>query len=348
MMIFLTGMLACSLMACGNSSTSSVASSSPSISPSSSEEEKDTEKTELQELNVAYMPNYASLCSVAAGIEKGYFEEQGFKINLVQFADGPTIIAAMESGAIDIGYIGQGAHKLCINGKATIFSLSHISNGDAVIGLKSNGIASMADLAGKTIAYSSGTSSETIINNALAEAGLTVNDVTLMDMDASNIVTAMLSGSIDACATWSPNTKKILDELGEDGIQLCDNKTFIDETVSLASWIAMPKYAEENRDTLLNFTKALYKGMDYRADEKNYDEVSNWVAEIEKLDVADIKTQTGDADWITSSYIVDDIPRVEALYKTQQNEFIQSGAVEKEVPVSDYVMLDLMEEAGKN
>ena len=52
-------------------------------------------------------------------------------INLVEFADGPTIIAAMESGSIDMGYIGQGAHKLCINGRASIFALSHISNGDA-------------------------------------------------------------------------------------------------------------------------------------------------------------------------------------------------------------------------
>ena len=31
-------------------------------------------------------------------------------------------------------YIGQGAHKLCIEGQAFIFVLSHISNGDAVIG----------------------------------------------------------------------------------------------------------------------------------------------------------------------------------------------------------------------
>ena len=128
-------------------------------------------------------------------INKGYFEEEGLTINLVEFADGPTIIAAMESGSIDMGYIGQGAHKLCINGRASIFALSHISNGDALIGGK--GITTVEDLKGKVVAYSSGTSSEDILKNSLDKAGMTMDDIKAMDMDASAIVTAMLSGGVD-------------------------------------------------------------------------------------------------------------------------------------------------------
>ena len=146
-------------------------------------------------LNIAYMPNYGSLWAVETAINKGYFEEEGLTINLVEFADGPTIIAAMESGSIDMGYIGQGAHKLCINGRASIFALSHISNGDALIGGK--GIATVEDLKGKVVAYSSGTSSEDILKNSLDKAGMTMDDIKAMDMDASAIVTAMLSGGVD-------------------------------------------------------------------------------------------------------------------------------------------------------
>ena len=90
------------------------------------------------------MPNYGSLWSVENAIAQGYLEEEGITVNLVEFQDGPTIISAMESGSIDVGYIGQGAHKLCINGQATIFALSHISNGDALIG--GEGITSIEDL----------------------------------------------------------------------------------------------------------------------------------------------------------------------------------------------------------
>ena len=41
-------------------------------------EEAEDAAPEKVELNVAYMPNYASLWSVLTGMDKGYFEEEGF------------------------------------------------------------------------------------------------------------------------------------------------------------------------------------------------------------------------------------------------------------------------------
>lgn len=296
-------------------------------------------------LNIAYMPNYGSLWSVMTADKKGFLKDQGITVNLVEFADGPTIIAAMESGSIDMGYIGQGAHKLCINGNAKIFLLSHISNGDALIG--GPGISAAEDLKGKKVAYSSGTSSEDILVNALTKAGMTMDDIQAVDMDASGIVTAMVSGGVDACATWSPNSLKILEEV-EGSTKICDNMTFSDTTVSLASWIVTPKYAESNQDKILRFTKALYQAMDYAADD-HYDEVAKYVADQTATDYDSVYAQRGDADWLTGAEVAkgaaDGI--VENYYKIQQNNFIASGAVEGEVPVADYVMLDNMVEAAK-
>ncbi len=297
------------------------------------------------ELNIGYMPNYGSLWSVTTAIEKGYFEEAGIKVTLWEFADGPTIINAMESGKIDIGYIGHGAHKLCIQGKAKIFALSHISNGDAVIG--GPGIDSLDDLKGKTVGYTAGTSSEDILKNALAKAGLTMDDITAMEMGAENLTTAMLSGSLDACACWSPNSLKIMEEM-EGATKLADNVMFSDTSVSLASWIVLDKYAGENADKILAFTKALYKAMDYAAD-GNYEEVAGYVANQTKTDKDSVYAQRGDADWLTGKEVAAGAAdgTVEAYYKTQQNNFLASGAVPAEVPVADYVMLDNMINAGK-
>ena len=298
-------------------------------------------------LNVAYMPNYGSLWAIETAIQKGYLAEENITVNLVEFADGPTIIAAMESGSIDVGYIGQGAHKLCINGRATIFALSHISNGDALIG--GAGITTVEELKGKKVAYSSGSSSEDILVNSLTKYGMTMDDINAFDMDASAIVTAMLSGGVDACATWSPNSLKILEEM-PDATKLTDNMTFADQTVSLASWICMPKYAEENRDILVRFTRALFKGMDYAADE-HYDEVSTWVSTQTATDYDSVYSQRGDAEWLTGKEVAEGAAdgTVEGYYLLQRDTFVANGAVEKDpVPaVSDYVMLDVMIEAGK-
>ena len=297
-------------------------------------------------LEVAYMPNYGSLWAVTTAIEKGYFAEEGITVNLTSFQDGPTIIAAMESGSIDIGYIGQGAHKLCINGNAKIFALSHISNGDAVIGGPE--VKTLEDLKGKKVAYSSGTSSEDILKNALAKADLTMDDIEAVEMEAANIVTAMLSGGVDACSTWSPNSLKIMEELAADGTLLCDNLTFADTSISLASWIVTPSYADANADKILRFTKALYKAMDYAAD-GNYEEVAQFVANVTKTDYDSVYAERGVADWLTGAEVAAGAAdgKIEGYYKVQQNNFIAAGAVEAEVPVADYVMFDNMIEAAK-
>ena len=295
-------------------------------------------------LNIAYMPNYGSLWAVTTAIEKGYFAEQGIEVTLYEFADGPTIIAAMESGTIDMGYIGHGAHKLCIQGRAKIFALSHISNGDAVIG--GPNVQSLEDLKGKTVGYAAGTSSEDILKLALAKAGLTMNDIKAMDMSAENLTTAMLSGSLDAVACWSPNSLKVLEEM-DGATKLADNVMFADNSVSLASWIVMSNYADENADKVLAFTKAIYKAMDYAAD-GNYEEVAGYVANQTKTDKDSVYAQRGDADWLTGAEVAAGAAdgTVAGYYQVQQNVFVAAGAAEA-TPVEDYVMLQNMIDAAK-
>ena len=56
-------------------------------------------------LNVAYMANWGSLWAVATADAKGYFAEEGITINLTQFEDGPSEIAAMKQ------LHGRGFHR---------------------------------------------------------------------------------------------------------------------------------------------------------------------------------------------------------------------------------------------
>ena len=192
------------LAACGSDTTEPsadpAASGSPAADPGTTESNEPA--AEPITIKVGYMNNYGSLWSVLTAEQMGYMEEQGITLELSSFQDGPTIISAMESGSIDIGYIGDGAHKLCAAGNAEIIALSHVSNGDAVIG--GPNVTSLEDLAGKTVAYSAGTSSEVILTNALNSVGLTMDDINAMNMDSSAIVTAMMTGDVDACALWSP------------------------------------------------------------------------------------------------------------------------------------------------
>ena len=341
-MLLAVAMLGGALAACGGGDTTSTPSGNTGTPAGNSE----TPTVETVDINVGYMPNYGGLWSLMTAKEKGFFEEEGLNVTLTQFEDGPTIIAAMENGSVNFGYIGQGAHKLCVQGNATIIALSHISNGDALIG--GPGISTVEDLKGKVVAYSSGTSSEDILRNALTAHNMTMDDIQAMDMDAPSIVTAMMSGGVDACATWSPNSLTILEGM-EGTTKLADNMTFSDTTVSLASWIATPKYLEENRDVTVRFVRALMKAMDYAAD-GNYEEVAQWCATQAALDYDTMYNQRGDADWLTGKEVVEGVAdgTVKGYYELQQKNLLDGGSITEEdvCPVEDYVDFDLMTEAG--
>ena len=328
------------LSGCGQSKTQKTDTAlETEIAAEASEEE--TGYNEITQVRVAYMQNYASLWEVATAINKGYFEEQGLDIKLYAFQDGPTEINAMESGSIDVAYIGPGAHKLCIQGQASIFCFSHLGNADCVMGLKSHGVNSLKDLKGKKVAYASGTASETILKRALSSVGLT--------MDVSNMVSAMVSGSVDACAAWSPSSSTIVSELGDDAQIFCTNTTFADEAADCEGWVCMPGYVEANSDILVRFTKALYEAMDYGSQEANYDEVAGYVAEICGTDKAAALEQTGDGAWLDSKTLLKYLEdgTLKHYYEVQQKNFIDAGDIDKEVPVEDYVLFDIMEEADK-
>lgn len=338
-------MVAGLLAGCGGDTTTSEAPNSQAPATTS---EEPSQAVEPVTVNVGYMNNYGSLWALVSAMELGYFEEEGITVNAQSFGDGPTIIAALESGQTHFGYIGDGAHRLCVQGQATIIGLSHISNGDSVIA--GPDITSLEELKGKTVGYAPGTSSETILVNALNSVGLTMDDITPMSMDASAVVSAMLSDRLDACAIWSPESLTILDQM-EGAHKLAQNTDFSDISVSLASWIAKPDYLEENHDVAVRFMRAILKAMDYAALEENYEEVAGWVADFLKVDSETVLQQArGDADWLTGKEVVAGIDdgTVEGYYELQQEMMATAGTIteEEKCPVSDYVNYDIIKEAG--
>ena len=342
----LAGVMALSLAACGSTPSSTPASTPASGSTSASTPASEpAEEFETVDLRVAYMPNMGSNSLLATALNMGYFEQMGLNVTLTEFQGGPQEIAAMPSGDIDISQIGHGAHALCIEGQAKIFHLDCTSLADAVVANTDKGISSIADLKGKTIAVSSGTSAEIILNLALASAGLTQDDVTLVEMDANGMVSAMVSGGVAACATWSPSTMTIANALGDKALTLATKNDYVDQVTFPSSFITTEKFANENHDVLVRFSRALLMAQDYRAD--NIEEVAKWVAKQCKADEQTMLDCVGEGNWLTGEFVAAGLEdgTVKSYYENQQKVFIDAGRITEEVPVEDYVMFDVMEEA---
>ena len=361
--VLLTASMAAMLAACGGNSgaasskADSAATTAATEAPAAATEAK-TESAEAATdtaaaapakeyepvtVRVAYMPNMGSAASLFVGIDQGYFEEYGITVEPAEFQGGPAEITAMASGDIDISQIGHGAHALCIEGQAKIFQMDHTTSlSDEVVANKSHGIEKPEDLKGKTIAVASGTSSEIILQQVLAKAGLTDKDVKLVEMAVDGMTTAMVADQIDACATWSPNTVTLKNALKDNYVSLGGNKDFLDQAIFPSSYITTEKYANENHDVLVRFAAALDKAHDYRAahTEEAAKSLAKHLDAPEETMLASIK----EADWDTITKIAGDMDALKKVYETQQNVFIANGRIKEKVDTDSYVLYDVMKE----
>lgn len=328
-------MVISSLTGCGGNS--SVAETSAAATSA--------EKFDTVKIRLAYMPNMGSASLATTARDKGYFKEMGLDVDMVEFQGGPAEIAAMASGDIEIAQIGHGAHALCVEGEGVVFQIDDTSLADAVIGNKAKGVNAIKDLKGKTVAVTSGTSAEIILNLALKSEGMTQADIKTVEMDANGAVSAMISGKVDACATWSPGTATIMDALGDKAIKLADNQDYVDKVTFPGSFITTQKYADGHHDILVRFARALQKAMDYRA--ANIDEVAKMVAKQCQVDDKTMLATVGEGNWLTSEFIGKGLKdgTIKSYYENQQKVFIDSGRVTQKVDVDKYVLFNVMQEA---
>ncbi|WP_121664332.1 ABC transporter substrate-binding protein [Metabacillus litoralis] len=139
---------------------------------------------------------------------KGYFQEQGLDVELVEFANPTEAAQALLSEQVDITITtldtlvvlkGSEDEENPLN----IFHALDVSNGADGIIAKAE-IESLADLKGKNVAATVGAVNHFLLNYALKEVGLTDADVNLINMDPDAAGAALISGQVDAAVTWEP------------------------------------------------------------------------------------------------------------------------------------------------
>ena len=317
------GLAAAGIAGCSGGTSTTQAGSTASSSSSGSSYDPVT-------LKVAFMPNLGSASSLFAGIQ--------------QFQGGPAEITAMQSGEIDIAQIGHGAHALCIKGQAKVFAFDQLSMADSVVTDKSK-VPNAAALKGKKVGVASGTSSEIILNLLLRDAGLSDSDIEKVEMDVSGMTTALISGQIDAAATWSPNTVTIEEKLGDNYLVLANNTDYEDEVAFPSSFVCLPEYAEKNAEILERFAAAIDMAQAYRAE--HIDDIAKLLAKKLDLPEETLLQSTGEGDWEGSAKTIGDMDTIKGYYEAQQKVFIDNGKIDAAVPVDDYVLFDAMEKGAE-
>jgi NitT/TauT family transport system substrate-binding protein len=210
--------------------------------------------------SIFYAPQYVA-------IEKGYFEEEGLSIKLVNGAGADNVMTALIAGDADIGFMGceasiyvyaQGASDYVVN-----FAQLTQRAGNFLVAREEMPDFTWSDLKGKTVLGGrKGGMPQMIFEYVLKKNGINPDsDLTMVqNIDFGLTAGAFSSGEGDYTVEFEPFATALeLEGKGYVVASLGEESGYVPYT----AYCVKKSYLDENQDIVLAFTNAIQKGIDY-------------------------------------------------------------------------------------
>jgi len=213
---------------------------------------------ELKEVSLAIntFPNSA-LVHIAQ--EKGYFTEQGLKVNYHAFATGKLALDALIGGGADIATTADVPITLAAlaDQKISVVATIEYSNDNVkVVARKDSGINKPSDLSGKKIATTKGGGPMFYTDKFIEK--YKIKDAKIVYLTPADMVTSLIKGDIDAFIVFEPSPSIAINQLGNDKVTVFSDSDIYGET-----WNIVVMQENKDSDTITKFIKALVKAERY-------------------------------------------------------------------------------------
>ena len=232
--------------------------------------EKAAESGELRELDVVldWYPN-ALHAFLYEAIDKGYYAEEGLKVNIRFPSNTNDALSLVAAGKADIGlYYQHDVIQARANQNVPVKSIGAVVQGplNIILSLKEKNITSPADLVGKTVGYAGTELSEALVRSIMENVGADYSDVTMIDV-GFDLMSSMTTGNVDATIGCLVNHE--VPQMEEEGFEV--NWFSLDDygvpTNYEGVFVANDDAIENDSETLKAFLRASAKGFaDMKAD----------------------------------------------------------------------------------
>lgn len=231
-------------------------------------------------IRIGYNPTFGT--QLTALEEKFHYIEEEFakddiKVEFYSFEKGPALMEALAAGGIDISdAVGDGPFITAAAAGNGITGIAvgkddKTSNGTYIVVDEGSGIESVADLKGKNVATAIGTAGHLFLTCALNDAGLSIDDVNIINLIDTEYLAALEGNSIDACVTPEAMALTIINTGA--AYQLDVPKIELAPLI----YVARSEFAEENPKLVARFLKVLLQYNDYAVE--NREETQKLIAE---------------------------------------------------------------------
>ncbi len=179
----------------------------------------------LATVKVGTTQGAASDAALYIAMEKGYFEEEGINVDLVNFTGIPQMTPPLSTGDLDVGggIIGAALFNAVERGinLKLVADKSSVQTGKFMYGsvvvrkdlIDSGAVKEIKDLKGKKIGVSSLQSGvEALVDFVLEKGGLSIKDVDLVTLSYPDAVVALSNKAIDAAWLIEPAQTTAIDK----------------------------------------------------------------------------------------------------------------------------------------
>ncbi|WP_107657631.1 ABC transporter substrate-binding protein [Nocardia suismassiliense] len=135
--------------------------------------------------------------------------ETPYKISWSQYQAGPPMLEAINSGAVDIGGVGNAPPIFAAAAKSAIKIVSAYQagkDGQGIVVPKDSPLRSPEELRGKKIAVTKGSSAHAHLLAVLSKAGIKWDQIEPQYLQPPDALAALTTGRVDAWAIWDPYT----------------------------------------------------------------------------------------------------------------------------------------------
>jgi NitT/TauT family transport system substrate-binding protein len=303
-----------------------------------------SEYDDVLEVNFGYIPDFNGTSLLAIAEDQGYWQKYGLEVETPSFTNGPLQIQALGTGDLDFGYIGPGAFWLPASGEAKIVAMNTLGQSDRVVGQPGND--TMEDLRGKTVAVPEGTSGDMILTLALEDAGMTKDDVELVPMEPSAIVSALASGQVEGAGFWYPALATVKEQV-PDLVEIAQNSDFEDTVAFPTAFVAGNDVVENEPEKVDRVLKALRDAITFRYE--NPEEAVELTAAYNALAAEDVAADAAN-NKVLSLEELDTLTEdgtVDSWLNGMQDYFVAAGKLTEVAEPSSFYTGDLFLQAGE-
>ncbi|MCC8942659.1 MULTISPECIES: aliphatic sulfonate ABC transporter substrate-binding protein [Bradyrhizobium] len=163
-------------------------------------------QADSKEIRIGYQKNGVLVITRQREALENHFRPQGISVKWVEFSSGPPMMEAMNVGSVDYGAVGDSPPIFAqAAGAAIVYAAAQpIINGSGILVPQNSTISTIADLKGKRVGFTKGSSAHNVVIQTLEKAGLTYDDITPVYLTPPDAGPAFANGGIDAWAIWDP------------------------------------------------------------------------------------------------------------------------------------------------